>query len=127
MQITRDQLRKIIIEANNYFRDQLNSSIEAKKYIEQNDEDNAGLKLLQKAYPQWYIDEVNEDIENFKNILLLNDVKVLRPEWPFESSQFSSPQWTTNGYDIYNVRDNQIIFGNNIVSTPPSSRYRQNE
>ena len=27
-------LRKIIIEANNYFRDQLNSSIEAKKYIE---------------------------------------------------------------------------------------------
>ena len=45
----------------------------------------------------------------------------------FADSKFSSPNWVTNGYDIYNVRDNQIIFGNNIVSTPPSSRYRQNE
>ena len=32
----------------------------------------------------------------------------------FADSKFSSPNWVTNGYDIYNVRDNQIIFGNNI-------------
>ena len=92
-----------------------------------NEDLSAGLKLLEKAYPQWYIDEVNEDIENFKNILLSNKVEVLRPEWPFESSQFSSPQWTTTGYDIYNVRDNQIVFGETILSSPPSSRFRQNE
>ena len=86
-----------------------------------------GLKLLEKAFPTWYVDEVNEDIEGFKKVLEQNDVKVLRPKWPFKDSTFRSPNWLTNGYDIYNVRDNQIIFGNNIVSTPPSSRYRQNE
>tara|TARA_B100000242_G_C43053656_1_gene492500 strand:- start:2799 stop:3965 length:1167 start_codon:yes stop_codon:yes gene_type:complete len=86
-----------------------------------------GLKLLDKAYPEWYVDEVNEDIENFKKILEQNDVKVIRPKWPFSDSTFRSPNWITNGYDIYNVRDNQIIFGNKIISTPPSSRYRQNE
>ena len=51
----------------------------------------------------------------------------LRPKWPFSDSTFRSPNWITNGYDIYNVRDNQIIFGNQIINTPPSSRYRQNE
>lgn len=85
------------------------------------------LKLLDKAYPQWYIDEVNEDLEAFKIILEKNDVDVIRPEWPFPSSEFSSPHWRTNGYDIYNVRDNQIIFGSNLISTPPSARFRQNE
>ena len=88
---------------------------------------SVGLKLLEKAFPSWYVDEVNEDIEGFKKILEQNHVNILRPKWPFPDSTFRSPNWITNGYDIYNVRDNQIIFGNNIVSTPPSSRYRQNE
>ena len=86
-----------------------------------------GLKLLEKAYPQWYIDEVNQDIEEFKKVLQKFNVDIYRPKWPFASSQFSSPNWKTNGYDIYNVRDNQIIFENKIITTPPSSRYRQNE
>ncbi len=86
-----------------------------------------GLEILKKAYPDWYIDEVNEDINEFKNVLESFGVNILRPSWPFKSSKFSGPNWTTNGYDIYNVRDNNIVFGNNIVSTPPSSRYRQNE
>lgn len=85
------------------------------------------LKLLNKAYPQWYIDEVNEDLDTFKRVLIENDVEVIRPEWPFPSSEFSSPHWKTTGYDIYNVRDNQIVFGNNLISTPPSARFRQNE
>ena len=85
------------------------------------------LRLISKAYPDWYVDEVNEDIENFKKILEKNNVEVFRPKWPFKTSEFTSPNWTTHGYDIYNVRDNQIIFGNTILSSPPSSRYRQNE
>ena len=55
------------------------------------------LEILDKAYPQWYLDEVNEDIENFRKILEGNDIKVLRPEWPFKTSQFNSPNWTTKG------------------------------
>ena len=73
------------------------------------------LELIDKAYPQWYVDEVNEDIENFKKILEENNVNVIRPNWPFDSAKFQSPSWTTNGYDIYNVRDNQIVFGDTII------------
>ena len=59
-----------------------------------------GLRLLDKAYPQWYVDEVNEDLDNFRTILEQNHVEVIRPEWPFRSSEFSSPHWKTSGYDI---------------------------
>ena len=31
-----------------------------------------GLKLLEKAFPTWYVDEVNEDIEGFKKVLEQN-------------------------------------------------------
>ncbi len=83
--------------------------------------------LIQKAYPDWYIDEVNEDIEGFRQALVKSGVEVYRPSWPFPSSYFASPNWACEGYDIYNVRDNHIVFGDKIVSSPPSSRFRQNE
>ena len=80
--------------------------------------------LLNKAYPDWYVDEVNEDIEGFCKVLTEAGIKVFRPKWPFESSFYSSPNWSSQGYDIYNVRDNHIVFGDKIISSPPSSRYR---
>ena len=85
------------------------------------------LSLLQDAYPDWYVDEVNEDLEGFCNVLRQYDVEVQRPRWPFSGSLYKTPNWISHGYDIYNVRDNHIIFGDKIISTPPSSRYRQNE
>ena len=39
--------------------------------------------LIQKAYPDWYIDEVNEDIESFRQALVKCGVEVYRPSWPF--------------------------------------------
>ena len=38
---------------------------------------SVGLKLLEKAFPSWYVDEVNEDIEGFKKILEQNHVNIL--------------------------------------------------
>ena len=87
----------------------------------------AGLKILERAYPQWYVDEVNEDLNCFQEILERNNIQVLKPKWPFKSSEFSTPNWRSHGFDIFNVRDNQIVFGNTIISSPPSARYRQNE
>ena len=34
-----------------------------------NDDLSKGIEILKKAYPDWYIEEVNEDIENFRKIL----------------------------------------------------------
>jgi len=85
------------------------------------------LKILDKAYPQWYVDEVNEDINDFQKILEKHNVEVIKPSWPFPSSEFSTPNWKSHGYDIYNVRDNQIVFGNTVITCPPSARFRQNE
>lgn len=88
---------------------------------------SAANSLLKEAYPDWYVDEVNEDIEDFRKLLIKKGVTVVRPEWPFPSSTFSNPLWTSQGYDIYNVRDNHLIVDDIVISCPSSERFRVNE
>ncbi len=80
--------------------------------------------LVKEAYPAAYLDEVQEDLSELCNIMENFGVKVLRPEWPADKSDFSTPDWTAEGFDIYNVRDLHIIFGNTLVVSAPSSRFR---
>lgn len=40
---------------------------------------------------------------------------------------FSTPNWAAAGFDIYNVRDLHIVFGNTLITSAPSSRFRQYE
>jgi len=80
--------------------------------------------LVKKAYPKWYLDEVAEDLEGLCSIFRQAGITVLRPSWPAATAQFSTPNWSAAGFDIYNVRDLHIILGDTLVVCAPSSRFR---
>ena len=83
-------------------------------------------KLAKKAYPQYLLDEVNEDLESVCNIFKQFGIKVHRPKAPDLTRMYSSPyNWSSTGNDIYNIRDLHLIVGNNVIesSSPVKSRY----
>jgi glycine amidinotransferase len=80
--------------------------------------------LVKRAYPQWYLDEVAEDLEGLCSIFRRAGVSVLRPSWTADAAHFSTPEWSASGFDIYNVRDLHIVFGNTLIVSAPSSRFR---
>ena len=82
------------------------------------------MKLVKKACPQWYLDEVSEDLEGLCRIFRQASVSVLRPKWSEASSHFEAPNWSAAGFDIYNVRDIHIVFGDTLIVSAPSSRFR---
>jgi glycine amidinotransferase len=84
----------------------------------------AASKIVNKAYPQWYLDEVAEDLEGLCTIFRQAGVAVIRPNWSEKSASFQTPNWSAAGFDIYNVRDLHIVFGDTLVVSAPSSRFR---
>lgn len=80
--------------------------------------------LARKAYPQSYLDEVGEDLEALCGIFRQAGVEVLRPKWRSPAADFHTPDWSASGFDIYNVRDLHIVFGDTLVTSAPSSRFR---
>ena len=81
-------------------------------------------KIVQKAYPQWYLDEVAEDLKDLESIFVKFGISVLRPEWNEQSADFSTPNWTAQGFDIYNVRDLHAVFGDILISSASAARFR---
>ena len=82
------------------------------------------IDLARTAYPQWYLDEVAEDLEGLCAIFRQAGVTVLRPQWSEKYLRFEMPNWSAAGIDIYNVRDLHIVFGDTLVVSAPSSRFR---
>lgn len=82
------------------------------------------MEFAKKAYPQWYLDEVAEDLEGLCGIFRQAGVRVLRPKWSEASSRFETPNWAAAGFDIYNIRDLHIVFGDTLITSAPSSRFR---
>jgi N-dimethylarginine dimethylaminohydrolase len=67
---------------------------------------------------------VAEDLEGLCEIFRQADVSVIRPSWSEPSSRFETPNWAAAGFDIYNVRDLHVVFGDTLVTSAPSSRFR---
>ena len=74
--------------------------------------------LAQKASPKWFVDEINEDLDNLSNTLKSFDIKVLRPKSHDISKFYSSPFWTSTGNNLYNVRDLNLVVGNMVIESP---------
>lgn len=71
-----------------------------------------------------HIDEHNEDIENFVDLLGKEGVRVLRPKVPKRAYPIKTPWWESYTHPALNVRDLSIIIGNTIIETPPMCRFR---
>ena len=114
-----DNLQEVVLgNMDSYF-----PGLEFKKDFQQKNFDKAK-KIAKSAYPKWYTDEVNEDLDNFKNILEKNSIKVLRPEKFNVDEIFHTPYWNAIGSDSYNVRDLHIVVGNKVISAPSPAKFR---
>jgi N-dimethylarginine dimethylaminohydrolase len=82
------------------------------------------IKNLEGPYPQWLIDEANEDAEELCNVLRQANVKVHRPELIDHSKQFSTPHWSTTGWSTWCPRDLLLPLNNLMIETPSPCRSR---
>jgi glycine amidinotransferase/scyllo-inosamine-4-phosphate amidinotransferase 1 len=83
-------------------------------------------ELAHRAYPQWLLDEVNEDLEGANEVFRQFGVAVSRPKVYDITRMYSSPYgWSSTGNNIYNIRDLHLIVGNNILesTSPLKCRY----
>ncbi len=81
--------------------------------------------LAKESYPKTLLDEVEEDLNEFAKILQKLGAVVHRPK-PFDLSEFySSPFWFSNSTNLYNVRDLNLVVGNQVIESPSylESRY----
>ena len=82
------------------------------------------LKLAREAYPQWLIDEVNEDLQELCDVLKKFGVKVLRPNSSGVGKVYSTPDWSASGDRQYNMRDLHLVVGNTVLESPSQERHR---
>ncbi len=82
------------------------------------------IEISKRAYPDWYKDEVNEDLEVFREILEKFGAKVHRPNDFGSENLVSTPDWRSYGADIYNVRDIHMVIGDTVIVSPSPSQFR---
>lgn len=85
------------------------------------------IKPLEGEYPQWIIDEANEDADELCNILKQFNVKVHRPEHIDHSQKIKTPYWETTGWYTWCPRDLLLPLNNLIIETPSACRSRMFE
>lgn len=71
-----------------------------------------------------YVEELNEDIEEFVEALEELSIKVHRPVPLSRSIDFGTPYWSASCVPALNIRDQVIILGDEIIETPPQVRAR---
>jgi len=82
------------------------------------------IKPLEGAYPQWLIDEANEDMNELADTLKKLGVKVHRPKPVNHSVEFSTPEWKTTGWYTWCPRDLLLPLDNLMIETPSACRAR---
>ncbi len=82
------------------------------------------VKIAEKARPEWYVHEVNEDLNDLCKVLARFGAKVFRPS-PYGSGKlFCTPDWWACGKDLYNVRDLHLVVGDAVIVGPSPTRCR---
>jgi glycine amidinotransferase len=71
-----------------------------------------------------YVEELNEDIEEFVETLEDLSITVHRPIQLSRSIDFRTPYWRASCVPALNIRDQVIILGDEIIETPPQVRAR---
>ncbi len=80
--------------------------------------------LAKKAYPKWYIDEVEEDLNNLCNIFKKSGVKVLRPDSSNVGKTIKTTYWSGITNNVYNARDLYLVIGNHLIESPSPVHWR---
>ncbi len=89
--------------------------------------DRSLAEIPQGPFPQKIIEETEEDLNEFIQVLEKMDITVKRPEtWPHDA-KFSTINWESEGYYNYCPRDIMLVIGDQIIETPNVLRSRTQE
>jgi N-dimethylarginine dimethylaminohydrolase len=78
-------------------------------------------------FPRQIIEETEEDLNEFVQVLEKAGITVKRPEtWPHDAT-FSTINWESQGYYNYCPRDILLVIGDQIIETPNVIRSRAQE
>lgn len=80
-----------------------------------------------EAFPQWLLDEVNEDLQGLCDVAQKFGATVLRPNSSYVAKPFSTPDWSASGDRMYNMRDLHLVVGDSVIESPSQERHRQIE
>jgi len=80
--------------------------------------------LAAQACPQWYVDEIEEDLDGLASIIAKYGATVHRPAVHDLSRMCATPHWQTTGTNLYNVRDLHLVVGNRVIESPSYIRSR---
>tara|TARA_B100000579_G_C22805734_1_gene842418 strand:+ start:243 stop:1358 length:1116 start_codon:yes stop_codon:yes gene_type:complete len=80
--------------------------------------------LSEKAFPQSLIDDVNQDLEDFCNIIRDFGAKVFRPDSTGVNKFHSTGNWCSSGINIYNTRDLHLVVGNTLIESASHMKHR---
>lgn len=79
------------------------------------------------AFPQQVIEETEEDLDEFIQVLEGLGIAVTRPDtWPHDA-KFSTINWESQGFYNYCPRDVMLVIGDHIIETPNVIRSRAQE
>jgi len=81
-------------------------------------------QLAREAYPQWLVDEINEDHESLCNVLREYGAKVYRPDNALVDKFCSTPLWSASGDNLCNARDLYLVVGDTLIESPSQERHR---
>jgi N-dimethylarginine dimethylaminohydrolase len=79
---------------------------------------------MEGRYPQWVIDEANEDADGLADALTKLGVKVHRPRIIDWDQEFSTPDWKTKGWYSWCPRDLVLPLADMLIETPSPTRAR---
>jgi glycine amidinotransferase len=71
-----------------------------------------------------YIEEMEQDVDKFVQLVKDFGVKVKRPIRPKKVLSISTPYWKSTTYQPLEIRDQTLIIGSEIIETPPTMRIR---
>ncbi|MBP9828569.1 MAG: glycine amidinotransferase [Proteobacteria bacterium] len=107
-----------------FYADTAYSSFGYPTYKKKSDNSACLEQAKKRAINKRYLEELNEDVEGFVDALEKEGVKVFRPIALKEATEFKTPYWNATGIPALNVRDQAIIFGDELVETSPQVRAR---
>lgn len=81
-------------------------------------------KLAAQAFPSWFLQEVEEDLDNLAATIARFGAKVYRPQVHDLKNMYSTPFWSSTSNNVYNVRDLHLVVGNTVIESPSHLRSR---
>jgi N-dimethylarginine dimethylaminohydrolase len=89
--------------------------------------DRSLAEIPRGLFPQQIIEETEEDLNGFAEILKSCGVTVKRPDTWSHEAKFSTIHWESQGYYNYCPRDVLLVIGDQIIETPNVIRSRAQE